>query len=112
MILKIRNISSLMMPINISKNILVCHPSAVLSIEEDSYIGMRSLMKLKKVVEEENIKCVFSHSQKNSIKPKVLSNDVKMVILDPIGSDVEPGKDAYLAIIKSNAQNFKSCFAR
>ncbi|WP_395462577.1 zinc ABC transporter substrate-binding protein [Wolbachia endosymbiont (group A) of Nomada rufipes] len=86
------------------------HPSAILSIEEDSYIGMKSLMKLKKIMKEENVKCIFAHSQEDSIKPNALSNDAKMVILDPIGSDIEPGKDAYLAIINSIAQNFKSCF--
>lgn len=86
------------------------HPSAILSIEEDSYIGMKSLMKLKKIMKEENVKCIFAHSQEDSIKPNALSNDAKMVVLDPIGSDIEPGKDAYLAIINSIAQNFKSCF--
>ncbi|WP_425384424.1 zinc ABC transporter substrate-binding protein [Wolbachia endosymbiont (group B) of Eupithecia inturbata] len=86
------------------------YPSAILSIEEDSYIGMKSLMKLKKVMKEENVKCIVSHSREDSIKPNVFSSDVKMVILDPIGSDVEPGKDAYLDIISSIAQNFKSCF--
>ncbi|MGL9726464.1 MAG: zinc ABC transporter substrate-binding protein [Wolbachia sp.] len=86
------------------------YPSAILSIEEDSYIGMKSLMKLKKVVKEKNVKCIFSHSREDSIKPDTLSNDVKMIVLDPIGSDIEPGKDAYLAIISSIAQNFKSCF--
>lgn len=88
------------------------YPSAILSTEEDSYIGMKSLMKLKKVVKEENVKCIFSHSREDSIKPDTLSNDVKMVVLHPIGSDIEPGKDAYLAIISSIAQNFKSCFTQ
>ncbi|WCR58527.1 MAG: High-affinity zinc uptake system protein ZnuA [Wolbachia endosymbiont of Ctenocephalides felis wCfeJ] len=86
------------------------HPSAILSIEEDAYIGMRSLMKLKKMMKEENIRCIISSSLEDSIKPKALSNDAKMVILDPIGSDIEPGKDAYLALINSITQNFKSCF--
>ncbi|WP_114517517.1 zinc ABC transporter substrate-binding protein [Wolbachia endosymbiont of Cylisticus convexus] len=86
------------------------YPSAILSIEEDSYIGMKSLMKLKKVMKEENVKCIFSHSREDGIKPNTFSNDVKMVVLDPVGSDMEPGKDAYLAIIDSIAQNFKSCF--
>ncbi|QKX03232.1 ABC transporter substrate-binding protein [Wolbachia endosymbiont of Litomosoides sigmodontis] len=86
------------------------HPSVILSIEEDSYIGMKSLMKLKKVMEKENIKCIFSHSPEDSIKPKILSKDAKMVILDPIGSNIEPGKDAYLTIINEITQNFKSCF--
>ncbi|MGL9717800.1 MAG: zinc ABC transporter substrate-binding protein [Wolbachia sp.] len=86
------------------------HPSVILSIEEDAYIGMTSLMKLKKVMKEENIKCVFSNSREDSIKPQALSNEAKMVILDPIGSDIEPGKDAYLAIINDITQNFKSCF--
>lgn len=61
-------------------------------------------------MKEENVKCIVSHSREDSIKPNVFSSDVKMVILDPIGSDVEPGKDAYLDIISSIAQNFKSCF--
>ncbi|MDG7052282.1 MAG: zinc ABC transporter substrate-binding protein [Wolbachia endosymbiont of Alcedoecus sp.] len=86
------------------------YPSAILSIEEDAYIGMRSLMKLRKMMKEENIKCIFSSSREDSIKPKSLSNDAKMVILDPIGSDIESGKDAYLAIINDITQNFKSCF--
>ncbi|MDM8335057.1 zinc ABC transporter substrate-binding protein [Wolbachia pipientis] len=86
------------------------HPSAILSIGEDVYVGMRSLMKLKKTMKEENIKCIFSPSQEDNIKPKALSNDSKMVILDPIGLNIEPGKDAYLAIINSITQNFKSCF--
>lgn len=87
-------------------------PSAILSLEEDSYIGMKSLMKLKKIMKKENIKCIFSHSWEDNIKPKVLSNDAKMVVLDPIGSDIEPGKNAYLAILDDIAQNFRSCFAK
>ncbi|QOD38055.1 zinc ABC transporter substrate-binding protein [Candidatus Wolbachia massiliensis] len=86
------------------------HPSAILSLEEDSYIGMKSLMKLKKIMKDENVKCIFSHSPEDIIKPEALSNDAKMVILDPIGSDIESGKDAYLAIINNITQNFKSCF--
>ncbi|MGL9681697.1 MAG: zinc ABC transporter substrate-binding protein [Wolbachia sp.] len=86
------------------------HPSAILSIEEDAYIGMRSLMKLRKMMKEENIKCIFSPSQEDNIKSKVLSSDAKMVILDPIGSDIESEKDAYLSIINDIKQNFKSCF--
>jgi zinc transport system substrate-binding protein len=86
------------------------NPSAILSLEEDSYIGMKSLMKLKKIMKKENIKCIFSHSWEDNIKPKVLSNDAKMVVLDPIGSDIEPGKNAYLDILDDIAQNFRSCF--
>ncbi|OEY86993.1 ABC transporter substrate-binding protein [Wolbachia pipientis] len=84
-------------------------PSAILSIEEDSYMGVRSLIKLKRIIKEENIKCVFSNSLEN---PKIFSNDpnIKIVILDPIGLDIEPGKDAYITIINNIAQNFKSCF--
>ncbi|MDD9331231.1 MAG: zinc ABC transporter substrate-binding protein [Wolbachia sp.] len=87
------------------------NPSAILSLEEDSYIGMKSLMQLKKIMKKENIKCIFSRSWEDSIKPKTLSNDAKIVVLDPIGSDIEPGKNAYLAIIDNIVQSFKSCFA-
>lgn len=86
------------------------YPSVILSIEEDTYIGMKSLMKLKKIMEKENIKCIISPSREDSIQPRSFLNDIRTVILDPIGSDIEPGKDAYLAIINSITQSFKSCF--
>ncbi|MCV3769409.1 MAG: zinc ABC transporter substrate-binding protein [Wolbachia pipientis] len=86
------------------------HPSVILSIEEDAYMGMRSLMKLKKIMKEEDIKCIFSPSREDSIKPKAFSDDIKIAILDPIGLGIEPGKDAYLAIINSMIEGFKSCF--
>lgn len=86
-------------------------PSVILSLEEDSYIGMKSLMKLKKIMKKENIKCIFSHSWEDNIKPQTLSSNAKMVVLDPIGSDIEPGKDAYLAIIHDITRGFRSCFA-
>ncbi|WCR53922.1 MAG: High-affinity zinc uptake system protein ZnuA [Wolbachia endosymbiont of Ctenocephalides orientis wCori] len=86
------------------------NPSAILSLEEDSYIGMKSLMKLKKIIKKENIKCIFSHSREDNIKPKTLSSDAKMVILDPIGSDIEPGKNAYIEIMNDIARGFSSCF--
>lgn len=85
-------------------------PSVILAIEEDSYIGMKSLMKLKKIMKKENIKCILSHSWEDSINPKIFSNDTKMVVLDPIGLDVESGKNTYLAMLNSIVQNFKSCF--
>ncbi|WP_025264026.1 zinc ABC transporter substrate-binding protein [Wolbachia endosymbiont of Onchocerca volvulus] len=92
------------------KHFSLSHPSVILSVEEDTYIGMRSLMKLKKIMKKENIKCIFSPSRKDSIKPKALSSDAKTAILDPIGSNIKPGKDAYLTIINSITQSFKSCF--
>ncbi|VVC42999.1 Periplasmic solute binding protein, ZnuA-like, partial [Cinara cedri] len=58
-------------------------PSVILAIEEDSYIGMKSLMKLKKIMKQENVKCILSHSWEDSINPKIFSNDTKMVVLDP-----------------------------
>jgi zinc transport system substrate-binding protein len=85
------------------------NPSVILSIEEDSYMSVKSLIKLKRIMKEENIKCVFSNSLEN---PKIFSNDpnIKIVILDPVGSDTKPGKDQYLITINNISQNFKSCF--
>lgn len=85
-------------------------PSIILSIEEDSYLGMKSLMKLKKIMKKENIKCIISHSQEDSINPKNFSKDTKMKMLDPIGSNTELGQNAYLVLISKIAKNFKSCF--
>ncbi|WFW29765.1 MAG: zinc ABC transporter substrate-binding protein [Wolbachia endosymbiont of Menacanthus eurysternus] len=86
------------------------HPSALLSIEEDAYIGMKSLMKLRKIIKEEDIKCIFTSLQEDKIKSKSLPNNAKVIILDPIGLNINPGKDAYLNIINEITQNFKSCF--
>ncbi len=86
-------------------------PSVILSIEEDSYLGMRTLMELRKVMKKENIKCILSHSREDSIKPQILSSDTRTTILDPIGAEIESGESAYLAIMNDIAQGFKSCFA-
>lgn len=79
-------------------------PSAILEIGEDSYIGMQSLMKLKKIIKRESVKCIVSNVQENT---KAFSSDIKVAILDPMGS-IE--KDRYSNIIHSIAQNFRSCF--
>ncbi|MDN5247523.1 MAG: zinc ABC transporter substrate-binding protein [Wolbachia endosymbiont of Tyrophagus putrescentiae] len=82
-------------------------PSVILAIEEDSYIGIKSLTKLREIMKQENISCVLSHSWET---PKAFPNNAKVMVLDPTGLDVEPGKDAYLTIIDDIAKNFKSCF--
>ncbi|QKX02240.1 zinc ABC transporter substrate-binding protein [Wolbachia endosymbiont of Dirofilaria (Dirofilaria) immitis] len=92
------------------KHFGLSNPNIILSIEEDSYIGMRRLIKLKKTMKEENIKCILSPSWKDSVRLKTLFSDARMEILDPIGLDIKPGKEAYLAIINNITQRFKSCF--
>ncbi|UWI83025.1 metal ABC transporter solute-binding protein, Zn/Mn family [Wolbachia endosymbiont of Howardula sp.] len=87
-------------------------PSAILDIDEDAYLGVKSIIKIKRLMTQENIKCIFSNSwdMSNNIKPKILSQDAKIVILDSMGFNVAPGKDAYLAIMNGIAREFRSCF--
>ena len=87
-------------------------PNVILNIGEESYVGMKSLMELKKVMKEKNIKCILSNSLEDSIDSKIFSDDTKTVILDPAGVNIEPGKNMYLDMIGNITQNFKSCFAK
>ena len=60
-----------------------------------------------------DIGCVFIEPAFDPASAKVLTEgtDVKLVVLDPLGTDIPAGADAYFLMMENLAASFEECFA-
>ena len=60
-----------------------------------------------------DIGCVFIEPAFDPASAEVLveGTDVKTVVLDPLGTDISPGADAYFLMMQNLAASFEECFA-
>ena len=82
-----------------------------LTINTDIQPGAKQIAEIKDLVEDKNIKCIFSEPQFN---PKLInmiakSTGAKTGILDPLGSSYKPGKDLYFNLINDLYENLNKC---
>ena len=82
-----------------------------LTINTDIQPGAKQISEIKKLVEDKNIKCIFSEPQFN---PKLINmiasnTGAKTGILDPLGSSYKPGKSLYFNLIKDLYKNLNKC---
>ena len=82
-----------------------------LTINTDIQPGAKQIEEIQHLVEDKNIKCIFSEPQFN---PKLInmiakSSGAKTGILDPLGSSYKPGNDLYFNLINDLYQNLNKC---
>ena len=82
-----------------------------LTINTDIQPGAKQIAEIKDLVEDKNIKCIFSEPQFN---PKLInmiakSSGAETGILDPLGSSYKPGKDLYFNLINDLYENLNKC---
>ena len=82
-----------------------------LTINTDIQPGAKQIKEIQHLVEDKNIKCIFSEPQFN---PKLInmiakSTGAKTGILDPLGSSYKPGKDLYFKLINDLYENLNEC---
>jgi len=82
-----------------------------LTINTDIQPGAKQIEEIQHLVEDKNIKCIFSEPQLN---PKLInmiakSSGAKTGILDPLGSSYKPGDDLYFNLINDLYQNLNKC---
>ncbi len=82
-----------------------------LTINTDIQPGAKQIEEIQHLVEDNNIKCIFSEPQFN---PKLInmiakSSGAKTGILDPLGSSYQPGDDLYFNLINDLYQNLNKC---
>jgi len=82
-----------------------------LTINTDIQPGAKQIEEIQHLVEDKNIKCIFSEPQYN---PKLInmiakSSGAKTGILDPLGSSYKPGQDLYFNLINDLYQNINKC---
>ena len=82
-----------------------------LTINTDIQPGAKQIKEIQHLVEDKNIKCIFSEPQFN---PKLINmiaknTGAKTGILDPLGSSYKPGKDLYFKLINDLYENLNEC---
>ncbi|MBK1727264.1 zinc ABC transporter substrate-binding protein [Halorhodospira neutriphila] len=75
--------------------------------------GARHLAELRRRIRELGAVCVFSEPQFQPaiVRSLVRGLDVRAGELDPIGSRLEPGPDAYFRLLEGLAEGFRDCLA-
>ena len=82
-----------------------------LTINTDIQPGAKQIEEIQHLVEDKNIKCIFSEPQFN---PKLInmiakSSGAKTGILDPLGSSYKSGNDLYFNLINDLYENLNKC---
>ena len=82
-----------------------------LSVNPEILPGAKQLAEIREVIEHENVKCIFSEPQFNPSIAKTIAADmdVKAAVLDPLGAELELGKDLYFDLIGDMASSFENC---
>jgi zinc transport system substrate-binding protein len=73
--------------------------------------GAKQISEIQKLIEEKNIKCIFSEAQFNPklIKMIAKNTNTKTGVFDPLGSELASGKLLYFNVIRNLANNLKGC---
>jgi zinc transport system substrate-binding protein len=82
-----------------------------LTVNPEVLPGAKQLSEIREVIEHENVNCLFSEPQFNPGIAEMIAKDtgVRAAILDPLGAELEPGKDLYFDLIGDMASSFESC---
>jgi zinc transport system substrate-binding protein len=73
--------------------------------------GAEQLSKIRETIEHEKVNCLFSEPQYNPAIIKSIAKDtnVKIGILDPLGAELDKGKNLYFDLLKNMSTSFKGC---
>ena len=71
----------------------------------------KQIAEIKDLVDDKDIKCIFSEPQFNPDIIKAVAKDmnIKTGVVDPLGATLNPGKDLYFSLIKNMSASFKGC---
>ena len=82
-----------------------------LTVNPEVLPGAKQLSEIREVIEHENVNCLFSEPQFNPSIANTIAKDtgIKSAVLDPLGAELEPGKDLYFELISDMASSFENC---
>ena len=82
-----------------------------LTVNPEVLPGAKQLAEIREVIEHEGVNCLFSEPQFNPSIAETIASDtgVKAAVLDPLGAELEPGKDLYFDLLSDMASSFESC---
>ena len=82
-----------------------------LTVNPDVMPGAELLSEIREVIEHEKAKCIFSEPQFNPNIINSIASDtgVKTGVLDPLGANIDKGKNMYFDLIKDMSNSLKGC---
>ena len=82
-----------------------------LTVNTDVMPGAEQLSEIREVIEHEGVNCLFSEPQFNPSIIKSIAKDtnVEIGVLDPLGANLDKGKNLYFDLIKNISKSFKKC---
>ena len=82
-----------------------------LTVNPDVMPGAEQLSEIREVIEHEKAKCIFSEPQFNPNIINSIASDtgVKTGVLDPLGANIDKGKNMYFDLIKGMSNSLKDC---
>jgi zinc transport system substrate-binding protein len=85
--------------------------AGAIAINPENPPGAKAISEIRARIERDKIRCVFSEPQfDNKLVNIILEGSAaKPAVLDPLGTDIDPGPELYGKLMKSLAQNFAGC---
>ena len=82
-----------------------------LTVNPEVLPGAKQLAEIREVIEHEKVNCLFSEPQFNPSIANTIAQDtgIKAAVIDPLGAELEPGKELYFQLIGDMATSFESC---
>ena len=82
-----------------------------LTVNPDVLPGAEQLAEIREVIEHEKVNCIFSEPQFNPDIIKSIAKDtgIKTGVLDPLGANLDKGKNLYFDLIRNISTSFKGC---
>ncbi len=89
------------------------NPAGSISLNPEISPTPKRIKEIKSKILKESIKCVFKEPQFPSKIVQTIINDTnaKEGLLDPLGTDLEPGRELYIDLINSLSINLKECLS-
>ena len=81
------------------------------TVNTDVMPGAEQLAEIREKIEHDKVSCIFSEPQFNPdiINAVAKDMDIKTGVLDPLGSNLNPGKGLYFDLIRNMSKSFKGC---
>ena len=85
--------------------------AGALTLNTDVLPGAKQISEIQEVIEEKNIKCIFSEPQFNPKIIETIAKDtgIKTGVLDPLGSTYDANKEQYFKLIKDLGNKLQNC---
>ncbi len=96
------------------ENEFAVKPLAVVTSSPEKSPGLKHMLKLRRMVEEQNVHCVFTEPQFKPDAVTVLIKDTKARhgVLDPVGSSLHTGKQHWFDLMRALKNSLLECLTQ